>query len=64
MATKEQIKQAATTEGIHYIEKDSSYDAKKISSFRSRLWQAAKRNGMKVSCSIEGDKFIIKTSRG
>lgn len=62
--SKERIKEVATTVGTHYIEKDATYTPAHTSSFRSRLWQAAKRNGYKVSCSIEGNKFVITTTQG
>ena len=55
--TKVQVKEIATTVGTTYIEKPSS--ATEISSLRSRLWQAAKRNNTKVSCSIEGERIAV-----
>jgi len=55
--TKTQIKEIVTTLGTTYIEKPAS--PTEISSLRSRLWQAAKRNDRKVSCSIEGERILV-----
>ena len=63
MVSKDKIKEVATTLGTHYIDKDESFTPARISSFRSRLWQSAKRNGFKVSCSISDDKFVITTTQ-
>jgi hypothetical protein len=61
--TKERIKEIATTVGTTYVEKPSA--PAEISSLRSRLWQAAKRNNTKVSCTIEGDRIaVMVTSQG
>lgn len=61
--SKERIKEVATTLGTHYIDKDESFTPARISSLRSRLWQSAKRNGYKVSCSIDGSKFVVTTTQ-
>jgi len=58
--SKLQVKEIATTVGITYIEKPSS--PTEISSLRSRLWQAAKRNNTKVSCSIEGERIAVSVT--
>jgi hypothetical protein len=55
--TKTQIKEIVTTLGTTYIEKPAT--ATEISSLRSRLWQAAKRNDRKVSCSIDGERILV-----
>jgi hypothetical protein len=55
--TKDQIKTIVTSVGSHEIERPST--PQEVSSVRSRLWQAAKRNGNKVSCSITAEKFIV-----
>ena len=55
--TKTQIKEIVTTLGTTYIEKPAT--ATEISSLRSRLQQAAKRNDRKVSCSIEGERILV-----
>jgi hypothetical protein len=55
--TKTQVKEIATSIGTTYIEKPST--PAEISSLRSRLWQAAKRNNTKVSCSIEGERIAV-----
>jgi hypothetical protein len=61
--TKVQIKEIISTLGPTYIDKPST--ATEISSLRSRLWQAAKRNDKKVSCSIEGERIVVLvTSKG
>lgn len=63
MVSKDKIKEVATTLGTHYIDKDESFTPARISSLRSRLWQCAKRNGYRVSCSIDGNKFVVTTSQ-
>jgi hypothetical protein len=55
--SKTQIKEIISTLGTTYIEKPAT--ATEISSLRSRLWQAAKRNDRKVSCSIEGERILV-----
>jgi hypothetical protein len=60
--TKTQVKEIATTVGTTYIEKPST--PAEISSLRSRLWQAAKRNNTKVSCSIEGERIAVIVTQG
>jgi hypothetical protein len=55
--SKTQIKEIISTLGTTYIEKPPT--ATEISSLRSRLWQAAKRNDRKVSCSIEGERILV-----
>ena len=55
--TKDQISEIVSTVGVKTIDKDPTPAG--ISSTRSRLWQAAKRKGNKVSCSIESDKIVI-----
>lgn len=60
--SKEVLKSVTQSEGDFSIPK-GEMNAKEISSFRSRLWQMAKRNGMKVTCSISGNEFKIKTTR-
>lgn len=60
--SKVQVKEIASTVGVTYIEKPST--AAEISSLRSRLWQAAKRNNTKVSCSIEGERIAVTVTQG
>lgn len=55
--SKAQIKEIISTLGTTYIEKPAT--ATEISSLRSRLWQAAKRNDRKVSCSIDGERILV-----
>lgn len=61
--TKEEIKNVTNAEGTFSLP-NPGMSKTELSSFRSRLWQSAKRNGFKVSCSINGDTFQIKTTRG
>jgi len=58
--TQVQLKEIVTTNGITYIEKPSS--PSEVSSLRSRLWQTAKRNNKKVSCSIEGERICVSVT--
>jgi len=62
MVTKEQIKQMATTPGVHKIERTEYFTPAVISSFRSRLWQCAKRNGFEVNCNLQDNFFVITTN--
>ena len=60
--SKAQIKEIVTTVGVTFIEKPATET--EISSLRSRLWQAAKRNNTKVSCSIAGERIEVKVTQG
>lgn len=58
--SKQEITSTVSIIGSHYLDKPST--SAEISNLRSRLWQAAKRKNTKVSCSIEGDKFLVKVT--
>lgn len=55
--SKSEISDIVSTVGTKSVSKPST--PAEISSLRSRLWQAAKRKGNKVSCSIEGDSIAV-----
>lgn len=56
--TKQEITDIVSNVGERAVPKPST--PAEISSLRSRLWQAAKRKGNKVSCTIEGDRIVVK----
>jgi hypothetical protein len=55
--SKQEVTEIVSSVGVKTIEKDTTPAG--ISSTRSRLWQAAKRKGNKVSCTIEADKIVV-----
>jgi sRNA-binding carbon storage regulator CsrA len=57
---KAQIKSIVTTAGTHTVPRPET--PAEISILRSRLWQAAKRNNSKVSCSVEKENFVIQVA--
>lgn len=60
--SKQEVSEIVSTVGVKTIDKDSTPAG--ISSTRSRLWQAAKRKGNKVSCSIQADKIVVTVTQG
>lgn len=56
--TKQEISDIVSTIGEKAVPKPTT--PAEISSLRSRLWQAAKRKNNKVSCTIEGDRIVVK----
>lgn len=61
--TKDQIK-AVTTQPGTFTVPNPGLSKTEMSSFRSRVWQSAKRNGLKASCSLKDGSFVIVVTQG